>query len=44
VFPPTFRITPRVTDWIASGFLEDQSAARKNRSYRLEERYCGLAA
>ncbi|MCB1543776.1 MAG: Fic family protein [Rhodoblastus sp.] len=26
-------------DWIASGFLEYQSAARKNRSYRLGERF-----
>ena len=26
-------------DWIASGFIEYQSAARKNRSYKLSERF-----
>jgi AraC-like DNA-binding protein len=26
-------------DWIASGFIEYQNAARKNRSYRLAERF-----
>ena len=31
-------------DWIAGGFLEYQNAARKNRSYRLGERYHQLAA
>jgi AraC-like DNA-binding protein len=29
-------------DWITSGFLEYQSAARKNRSYRLGARYYQL--
>ena len=29
-------------DWIASGFLEYQSAARKNRSYRLGVRFLPL--
>ena len=29
--------------WTASGFLEYQNAARKNRCYRLGERYCKLA-
>ncbi len=29
-------------DWIASGFLEYQSAARKNRSYKLGAAYLSL--
>ena len=31
-------------DWVADGFLEYQNAARKNRSYRLGERYHKLTA
>ena len=31
-------------EWVAGGFLEYQSAARKNRAYRLGERFHGLAA
>lgn len=40
--PRTLRDLSRT--WIADGFLEYQSAARKNRSYRLPERYARLVA
>jgi AraC-like DNA-binding protein len=31
-------------EWIGSGFLEYQSAARKNRSYRLAARFQQLSS